>query len=215
MKDLRNRLPLIFAVTFAVTVIALTWHKLAAWEGLMRVGGAVFIACYVLWLLLESRVALTESSKGETRKDRGTCEAYAMGRALTVITALAFPTRWTEPGLWMIAGFGVFAAGVVFRLIAIRTLGKFYSHRVRVMGDHQVVSGGPYRIVRHPAYTGMLTAHLGVVIFFFNPYTLASLLLMLLPAMIVRIRIEERALFELRGYPEYAQHRNRLLPLLW
>jgi len=138
-----------------------------------------------------------------------------MGRALTMLTALAFPTRWTSAGPWMVAGFAVFIAGVAFRLIAIRTLGKFYSHRVRVMGDHQVVSNGPYRLVRHPAYTGMLTAHLGVVIFFFNPFALASLLLMLLPAMIVRIRIEERALFELQGYSEYATDRNRLLPLLW
>jgi protein-S-isoprenylcysteine O-methyltransferase Ste14 len=205
----------LFAATFAVTVSLLAWRKLAAWDGIMRIGGAAFLACYVLWLLLESRVAITETKKGETRVDRGTCEAYALGRALTVITALAFPTMWTEPGPWMALGFGVFAFGVAFRLIAIRTLGKFYSHRVRVMGDHQVVQSGPYRLVRHPAYTGMLTAHVGVVIFFFNPYALASLLLMLLPAMVLRIRIEERALFTLSGYPEYANNRNRLLPLLW
>jgi protein-S-isoprenylcysteine O-methyltransferase Ste14 len=61
----------------------------------------------------------------------------------------------------------------------------------------------------------MLTAHLGVVIFFFNPYTLATLLLVLLPAMILRIRVEETALFELPGYPAYARDRSRLLPLLW
>jgi protein-S-isoprenylcysteine O-methyltransferase Ste14 len=215
MKDLRNRLPLIFAITFAIVIGGLTWLKLSAWTGAMRAAGIVFVATYVLWLLLESRVALTEAKKGETRKDRGTCEAYAMSRALTVVTALCLPTVWTEPGPWMLVGFGVFVFGVAFRLIAIRTLGKFYSHRVRVMGDHQVVSNGPYRFVRHPAYTGMLTAHLGVVIFFFNPFTLASLLLMLLPSMIMRIRVEEKALFELDGYPQYAQNRNRLLPLLW
>ena len=61
----------------------------------------------------------------------------------------------------------------------------------------------------------MLTAHAGVVIFFFNPYTLASLLLVLLPAMIKRIRVEEVALFELNGYSAYAHDRSRLLPLLW
>lgn len=215
MKGMRNRLPLVFAIAFVAVITALAWHKLAAWQGVMRVSGIAFVATYVLWLFLESRVALTENKKGETSADRGTCEAYALGRALVVITALAFPTTWTEPGVWMVVGFGVFAAGVAFRLTAIRTLGKFYSHRVRVMGDHEVVSSGPYRLVRHPAYTGMLTAHLGVALFFFNPYTLACLLLVLLPAMIKRIRVEETALFELPGYSSYAHDRSRLLPLLW
>jgi protein-S-isoprenylcysteine O-methyltransferase Ste14 len=215
MNGIRNRLPLVFAICSVGILSLLAWHKLAAWNGSMRAAGIAFLTTYVLWLLLESRVALTENKKGETRADRGTCEAYAAGRALTVVTALAFPTVWTAPGAWMVIGFAVFAFGVSFRLTAIRTLGKFYSHRVRVMGDHQVVSQGPYRLVRHPAYTGMLTAHLGVVIFFFNPYTLATLLLVLLPAMILRIRVEETALFELPGYPAYARDRSRLLPLLW
>jgi protein-S-isoprenylcysteine O-methyltransferase Ste14 len=215
MQNLRNRLPLIFAVSFAIAIALLAYRKLAAWHGSMLVAGCVFLATYVLWLLLESRVALTETKKGETRVDRGTCEAYALGRALVVLTALAVPTQWTAPGPWMLAGFAVFALGVTFRLVAIRTLGKFYSHRVRVMGDHQVVQSGPYQLVRHPAYTGMLTAHLGVVIFFFNYYTLAALLLVLLPAMITRILVEEQALFELPGYPTYAARRDRLLPLVW
>lgn len=215
MKNLRNRLPLIFAVTFAAAVIGLTWHKLSAWTGVMRTFGVVFVGTYVLWLLLESRVALTETRKGETGRDRGTCEAYAMGRALTVVSALAFPTAWTAPGAWMVLGFGALVIGVAFRLVAIRTLGRFYSHRVRVMGDHEVVSTGPYRLVRHPAYTGMLVAHAGVVVFFCNAYALASLVLVLLPAMIVRIRVEERSLFELSGYADYARDRNRLVPVVW
>jgi len=215
MRNLRNRLPLVFAVAFTAAVVALAARKLSGWHGGMRVAAIVFVASYVLWLLLESRVAVTETRKGETRADRGTCEAYALGRALTVLTALAFPTVWTAPGLWIPLGFTVFVGGVAFRLAAIRALGTFYSHRVRVMDGHQVVSTGPYRVVRHPAYTGMLTAHVGVVIFFFNPYTLAAFLLMLFPAMVLRIRVEERSLFTLPGYPEYAHERRRLLPMFW
>jgi protein-S-isoprenylcysteine O-methyltransferase Ste14 len=212
---MRNKLPLIFAASFAVAVLVLARHKLAGWDGLMRTGGIFFVGAYVAWLLLEARIAVAETRKGETRADRGTCEAYAMGRALTVITALAFPTRFTAPGPWMVIGLGVFLFGVGFRLAAIRTLGRFYSHRVRVMGDHQVVQSGPYRLVRHPAYAGMFTAHLGVVLFFFNLFALASLLLVLLPAMVVRIRVEEKALFQLPGYREYAAKRSRLVPLAW
>ena len=107
MQNLRNRLPLMFAVSFAIAIALLAYQKLAAWHGSMFVAGCVFLASYVLWLLLESRVALTETKKGETRVDRGTCEAYALGRALVVLSALALPTTWSEPGMWMFAGFGV------------------------------------------------------------------------------------------------------------
>src|SRR5262245_41489187 len=102
MKALRNRLPLLFAVASARAIPALAWRKLAAWSGSMQVAGFALVIAYVLWLLLESRVALTEASKGETGRDRGTCEAYAAGRALTFATALALPTYWTEPGAWMV-----------------------------------------------------------------------------------------------------------------
>lgn len=212
---MRNRLPLLFAVTFAAGIAGLTWHKLAAWHGAMRACGLALVVSYLAWLLLESKVALSEPKKGETRADRGTCEAYAFGRALTVVLALALPTAWDGPGPWMAVGLAVFAAGASLRLTAIRTLGRFYSHRVRVMGDHQVVSAGPYRFMRHPAYTGMLVAHAGVVLFFFNPWALLALLVVLLPSMVVRIRVEERALFELPGYSEYAHGRRRLLPMVW
>ena len=212
---MRNRIPLLFAMSFVVVIVWLTWRKIAPWSGLMRIASLAFLGSYILWLFLESRVALTEALKGETSSDKGTCEAYALGRALVVVTALGFETLWTEPNLCMALGFGVFVTGVAFRLNAIHTLGKFYSHRVRVLGDHEVISTGPYKLVRHPAYTGMLTAHLGVVIFFFNFYTLAALLLVLFPAMVTRILVEEKALFELPGYPEYAATHKRLLPLIW
>ncbi len=215
MNDFRNKLPLIFAVLFGVLILYFGISKLIELSGPMRWGALMFIACYISWLFMESKVALTESDKGKTSADKGTCEAYAAGRALTLLSALAFPTVWTAPGAWMPIGFIVFICGVFFRLIAIRTLGQFYSHRVRVMGHHQVVSSGPYQWVRHPAYTGMLIAHLGVVIFFFNWITLLMWACVLLPSMILRINIEEKALFELAGYPEYAMNRKRLIPSVW
>ncbi|HET8707640.1 MAG TPA: isoprenylcysteine carboxylmethyltransferase family protein [Pseudomonadales bacterium] len=215
MSDFRNKLPLIFAVLFGIAIFYFGITKLIELSGPMRWGALLFIVCYITWLFAESKVALTESDKGKTSADKGTCEAYAAGRALTVLAALAYPTLWKEAGPWMPIGLMVFVSGVFFRLIAIRTLGQFYSHRVRVMGDHQVVSNGPYRLVRHPAYTGMLIAHLGVVIFFFNWYTLLMWLGILLPSMILRIRIEEKALFELKGYPEFAATRKRLIPGVW
>ena len=112
-------------------------------------------------------------------------------------------------------GFTTFLAGIAYRLWAIKTLGKYYSHIVREIDAHKIVDSGPYRHIRHPAYAGMILANLGVVIFFFNLITLILFLLILIPAIILRIIIEEKTLFRIGGYVEFAQNRQRLIPGIW
>lgn len=215
MNDFRNRVPLFLMLTSVVLITLFATLKLQHWDGIFWWLGTLTCAGYLFWLMAESNVAITESGKGETRKDKNTCELYVFGRFLTVFSALIGDTLWQSGNLVMWLGVAVFAGGVLFRLQAISTLGQFYSHRVRLLDDHQVVNTGPYQFVRHPAYTGMLFAHLGFVLVFFNIYALLALLLVLLPAIVQRIRIEEGALFELKGYPDYAATHKRLLPGIW
>ncbi len=214
MRSVQGPLPILFSIGFVVVIVALGARHVAPWPMSSRLAGGAFLALYLLWLVGESRVATREIGKEETRLDRGTMELYAMGRLAAVVAALAFagpaPT-WPIA----IAGFGLFVAGVAFRLVAITTLGKFYSHRVRIADDHAVVQHGPYRFVRHPAYTGMLVAHLGVSAFFVSPWALLVTLGVLLPGIVVRIRVEERALASLPGYADYGRGRARLVPLVW
>jgi protein-S-isoprenylcysteine O-methyltransferase Ste14 len=61
----------------------------------------------------------------------------------------------------------------------------------------------------------MILAHCGFVVCFFNVASAAILLLILAPAVLLRVRVEERVLFQLNGYREYARDRARLIPLLW
>ncbi len=109
----------------------------------------------------------------------------------------------------------IFGLGIGYRLWAVRTLGKFYSHIVRQMAEHKVVGTGPYAHLRHPAYAGMLLANLGIVIFFFNYMTLVFFLIVLTPAIVLRIFIEEKMLFQIEGYADFARHRKRLIPAVW
>jgi protein-S-isoprenylcysteine O-methyltransferase Ste14 len=176
--------------------------------------GALLLA-YLGWLAIEWRLAVGEIVKGSTQTDRGTCELYAFGRAATVLSALALPIQWNSVGIWYPIGCTIFLAGVFLRLSAIHYLGAYYSHRVRLRESHRIVSDGPYRVLRHPAYSGMILAHCGFVVCFFNVTSAAILLIILAPAVILRIRVEERVLFELDGYREYARNRARLIPLLW
>jgi protein-S-isoprenylcysteine O-methyltransferase Ste14 len=77
------------------------------------------------------------------------------------------------------------------------------------------VDTGPYRFTRHPAYAGMIIANAGISIYFFNWVTICIFLLLLLPAIFMRIVFEERTLFGIEGYAEFAKRRKRLFPVIW
>lgn len=81
---------------------------------------------------------------------------------------------------------------------------------------HQVISTGPYALVRHPMYSIVIILFFALPVALGSRYTLIlSLLLMLL--LILRTYFEDRTLhLELDGYPEYAkQTRYRLIPRIW
>jgi protein-S-isoprenylcysteine O-methyltransferase Ste14 len=67
--------------------------------------------------------------------------------------------------LW-IASFGMalVVAGIGFAIWARRHLGKNWSAEVTIREEHKLIRTGPYKYIRHPIYTGLLTAVLGTVI---------------------------------------------------
>lgn len=215
MSDFRNKVPLYTMLSAIVLFTHFATLQLQNWQGMMWLVGLATSLGYIIWLISEANVSITEQGKGETQKDRGTCELYVFGRFLTVFSAIILDTQWQSFSITMLLGFLLFAGGIAFRLNAIDTLGKFYSHRVRLIEEHSVVDSGPYQWVRHPAYTGMLMAHLGFVLVFFNIYAFLALILVLMPAIVKRIKVEETALFELPGYSQYAESHKRLVPGFW
>ena len=70
---------------------------------------------------------------------------------------------------------GVFLTGVTLRAWAIHELGIQYSHRVVRISEGGLISSGPYRVLRHPAYAGMLLANIGFVGYFASPASIAAL----------------------------------------
>lgn len=214
MNNIQGKLPLILSGLFICAIVVLSFIKFISWKGVPVFPGILLIIFYLMWIASESRVAANEIDMKKTSLDKGTLEMYAAARAITVITALSTKTIWNEKGIWMYLGIGIFIAAVLFRLYAIKILGAFYSHRVRLKDEHKIIDTGPYNYIRHPAYTGMLLAHTGFVIYFFSIPALTALVLLYL-FVIVRILIEEKTLIQLDGYKEYSKTRKRLLPNIW
>jgi protein-S-isoprenylcysteine O-methyltransferase Ste14 len=174
-----------------------------------------FVGLYLVWILLELGISRRDASEGTVSSDHHSRELYAVSQALTILSALWLGP--SHPGVApdALVAIAIFIAGLAFRLWAIRTLGRFYSHVVRTTTSHRIVDTGPYRFVRHPAYTGMLLAHVGVTLAYFNFVTALVLCGGLLPAILRRIRFEERALARVEGYDAFCARRARLLPLVW
>jgi protein-S-isoprenylcysteine O-methyltransferase len=184
-----------------------------------------------LYLILDAGLLISElalvwrrraSRAASTRLDRGShlwLWAVIVGSIvaghLAALSHVGPGLLPSVPGRWF--GAGLFAAGTALRWWSIVHLGRFFSVDVAIASDHRVVETGPYRVVRHPSYTGLLVqcAGLGVVL-----GTALSLLVIVVPTLFVlfhRIRVEERALLANFGkdYEVYTRRTKRLLPWIF
>jgi protein-S-isoprenylcysteine O-methyltransferase Ste14 len=87
---------------------------------------------------------------------------------------------------------------------------------VKIVSDHRIVANGPYRVIRHPAYTGSLLTLVGLGL---ASRTWGGTLVILVLFGLVynyRISVEEKALTAEFGeeYIDYAGKTKRLIPFL-
>jgi protein-S-isoprenylcysteine O-methyltransferase Ste14 len=127
--------------------------------------------------------------------------------------AAAFSAGWAP----VIAGALLFVAGLSLRFWAILTLGRFFKVTVSIQAGHRVVRAGPYRLLRHPSYSGLLVALLGLGLMLETWLGLAASIVLPLIGLLIRIRVEESALTDALGseYASYAAETRRLIPGVW
>jgi protein-S-isoprenylcysteine O-methyltransferase Ste14 len=121
------------------------------------------------------------------------------------------------PWIPTIAGVIVAALGIGLRVWAIGTLGPAFSRVVRVEVDQRLVVNGPYRVIRHPSYTGLLLAFVGIGTMTGNWLGLAAMAVIPTIGYVIRIFSEERTLASKMGdrCVQYARGRARLIPGVW
>jgi len=131
-----------------------------------------------------------------------------------IAAAIAFRyLNWTiAPGAVQYIGLLLIPAGLGVREWAVIKLGRFFSRTVQIEPGHQLITDGPYRWIRHPAYTGMVLIYLGIALAVGTWLGGVVTLGLMLAATTYRIGIEEQVLIEAFGnaYRDYMKHTWRL-----
>ena len=113
-------------------------------------------------------------------------------------------------------GMALDLAGVAFAIWARITLGRNWSGIAEVKQSHELVQRGPYAIVRHPIYTGLLIAMVGTAL---TVGRLSSYLGVLsgLAGILLRVRAEDTLMAEEfpAAHPAYRARTKTLIPLVW
>jgi protein-S-isoprenylcysteine O-methyltransferase Ste14 len=113
-------------------------------------------------------------------------------------------------------GLALFVIGIILRLAPVFVLGRRFSGLVAIQEGHELVTGGLYRVIRHPSYLGLLLALFGWALVFRSSIGfLVSLLL--IPPLVARMNSEE-ALLESEFGEQYSAYRRRtwrLVPFVY
>ena len=188
-----------------------------------HVAGLLFAVIIPAWGMMELSQRSSVHREGATKVGgiAGRLALLACVIAMAVVAHLAprvFPAAAIRPApVAFAAGVVILLAGLVLRGWSFKALGQYFTHTVMVSSDQQVIASGPYRVLRHPSYTGIILAAIGVGLASANWADLVGLLLVTLTALLWRIRIEEAALMTTLGdrYRAYAAQHKRLVPLVW
>jgi protein-S-isoprenylcysteine O-methyltransferase Ste14 len=142
--------------------------------------------------------------------------AVSMTFPLMVVAGLDHRFGWSSVfPAWLTAlGLLLIVLGYTFASWAIIE-NRFFSSVVRIQMDreHAVCDTGPYRVVRHPGYSGNILALPGMVLAFGSLWTIIPVIIALIIAVIRTVLEDNTLMEELPGYPDYARRvRYRLIP---
>jgi protein-S-isoprenylcysteine O-methyltransferase Ste14 len=180
----------------------------------------ILVGTAAIWVVLELRQSLIRRAEG-VKANWGSEVLFRLIVGAGAVVAGVLPGVAQSAAIrpaaladWI--GLLLFWGGISLRLWSIRTLGRYFTVIVQTSGDQPVITDGPYRVIRHPSYAGLLLVFVAAGLFIGNWLSLVCLTVAVLGGLVFRIRVEERALLQNLGdgYRDYAATHKRLVPLI-
>lgn len=192
----------------------------------MKILDWFIVACWLAFLLYWgiSAVGVKKNikQKGEWAKGAALRLAFAAALVLLFIYRPELiggifrrPENNLFGGIIGVIGAVFCAAGVALAIWARRHLGKNWSAYPTLKENHELITSGPYRFVRHPIYTGLLLALLGSALALGSFWVIFFIAVCLV--FVNRIFVEERLMLREfpDSYPEYRRRTKALIPFIW
>ena len=211
------------AVLFIGVLLFVSAGSLRWWQGWVYLGIAA-LAQIVTTLVLPSDLLAERTRRrhdDQKRWDRLLFMAVGQlfARVIPIVAGLDFRFGWKpEIALWVeIVALAFLVLGNALFIWSMR-VNAFFSRLVRLQGDrgHVVVSGGPYRFVRHPGYVALVINMIAGPVLLGSVWaTVAGAIAAVL--VVLRTALEDELLqHDLEGYADYADKvRWRLVPGVW
>ena len=208
---------------FVAFIIFLSAWSLRFWQGWLY--WFIFSAA-VWWItlyflkhdphLIEGRMKAGPSAERQTTQKIIQAMAAVLAAALVIVPGLDHHFEWSSvSATTVLIADAMVAQGfaIIFRVFRENS---FAASTIKVESEQRVISSGPYRLVRHPMYSG------ASIVLLATPLALGSLwgvliALALVAVIVVRLLDEERYLAaNLAGYEAYRKEvKYRLIPRVW
>ena len=199
---------------FLINVLPLIFHYelIIHWKNL-----AIILGNAILWAY-HPQVLGTEA---KTETDQKTFSLIMLSGFSCMVLAVSqwayFSENHNGNSPYNYIGLAMLYGGVFFRNYSIYILGKQFTSKVQIVDNHQLITVGPYRFLRHPSYTGAYIMMLGICVLLQSWLMLGVTVIVVLYAYKKRIEAEEATLFAFFGekYQVYQMTTKRMFPSVW
>ena len=208
------------ALPILALVILLPAGKWDYWQGWLYLLILYIPMFFVLYYLLKNDPALLQRRMRMREKE-------SVQRRIIVLSLVYFLVAFTLPGFdvrfgwsnmpsWVSLVADVLVLAGYMTFVWVLTINSYLSRVVEVEAGQKVITTGPYAIVRHPMYAGIILMYTASPVALGSWWALIPALF-IVPLLVARIRNEEQVLLrDLPGYAEYVQKvKYRLLPGVW
>ena len=173
------------------------------------------MALWVVWFVTWWAAAIwsDRAVKGPGARPQLLYNLFTISGALLLFAVRSTERLWHLPRPVQWSTLGLAAAGFLFAWWARIHLGRFWARNVSRKADHRVIDTGPYRLVRHPIYTGIILATAATAILEATAIAWAGVAVMTC-GWYLKARLEERFLNGELGeaYAAYAARVPMLIP---
>jgi protein-S-isoprenylcysteine O-methyltransferase Ste14 len=209
-----QKIKTIFIGLFLINILPLIfdYELIIHWKNVLMVAANTLLWAY------HPKIYGTEA-KTETDK-----KTYFLILSAVFVTMMGTMLQWAyfspdHEGNALINGIGLamLFGGVLFRNYSIYVLGKQFTSKVQITDNHELIMVGPYRVLRHPSYTGAYFAMLGTCVLLQSWAMLFVTTVVVFYAYYKRIEAEEATLLGHFGesYATYQAKSDRMFPLIW